>query len=364
MSFNNYLFESESSEGNKNISLEDFIKSIKDKGLFGYKIFDHISEEELKKIISDDSYFKKMKNGNSNLDNKDSKLDEMVINPNNSSNTPGDTQNNSNDNINKQSNLSLAVKLGLKKESPDNNSKPLGPIQNNSTQNDSDSNKVTPQSFADRMKAENERRQQEREERIKRENDIRNELKAKLDAEREERENQHNAEPTFNNKSMDDQHKTDNKNVDNINDKLDKNLNQAMYARKRANVVTDKDGYKKVTNKNLDDKKSSDNLKKENDKQEKDQNSNINNTKKMSHNEYSKRTLLAISDRMDFSVYCKYRKLNGQIRTGEFKIGKTDQQITNKNDTIIVIDLGLTTDPKKPAWRTINLDKIIEIKPL
>ena len=111
-----------------------------------------------------------------------------------------------------------------------------------------------------RMKAENERRQREREERIKRENDIRNELKAKLDAEREERENHHNAEPTFNNKSMDDQHKTDNKNVDNINDKLDKNLNQAMYAKKRANVVTDKDGYKKVTNKNLDDKKSSDNF--------------------------------------------------------------------------------------------------------
>jgi hypothetical protein len=357
MSFNNYLFESESSEGNKNISLEDFIKSIKDKGLFGYKIFDHISEEELKKIISDDSYFKKMKLNNSNTDNKNPKLDEMVINPNNSSNTQNDTNN-----TNKQSNISLAVKLGLAKDNNtnnDNTSKPLGPIQNNSS-----SNKITPQSFSDRMKAENERRQQEREERIKRENDIRNELKAKLDAEREERENQHNAEPTFNNKSMDDQHKTDNKNVDNINDKLDKNLNQAMYAKKRANVVTDKDGYKKVTNKNLDDKKSADNLKKENDKQEKDQNSNINNTKKMSHNEYSKRTLLAISDRMDFSVYCKYRKLNGQIRTGEFKIGKTDQQITNKNDTIIVIDLGLTTDPKKPAWRTINLDKIIEIKPL
>jgi hypothetical protein len=357
MSFNNYLFESESSEGNKNISLEDFIKSIKDKGLFGYKIFDHISEEELKKIISDDSYFKKMKSDNSNADNKNSKLDEMVINPNNSSNTQNDTNN-----TNKQSNISLAVKLGLAKDNNtnnDNTSKPLGPIQNNSN-----SNKVTPQSFSDRMKAENERRQREREERIKRENDIRNELKAKLDAEREERENHHNAEPTFNNKSMDDQHKTDNKNVDNINDKLDKNLNQAMYAKKRANIVTDETGYKKVTNKNFDDKKSSDNLKKENDKQAKDQNSNINNTKKMSHNEYSKRTLLAIADRMDFSVYCKYRKLNGQIRTGEFKIGKTDQQITNKTDTIIVIDLGLTTDPKKPAWRTINLDKIIEIKPL
>lgn len=66
---------------------------------------------------------------------------------------------------------------------------------------------------------------------------------------------------------------------------------------------------------------------------------------------------------MDFTVFCKFRKLNGQLRTGNFKIGKTESQVTQKQNTIIVQDLDLSKQENKVVWRTINLDKIIQIVP-
>lgn len=343
MSFEFYLSESINSEGSKEITIEDFIAKIKSKGLYGYKIFDHISEQELKNILNDDSYFSKMKNSGDIP-----KLEEMVIRPNKDQEVKEEP---------KQNALSLAVKLGLKKEEP-----------NNTLSQSKD--KPTIQSFADRMRAENEKRAKEREEKINQEKELRDEQRAKAEEERKQREEERNSAPTFGGSNLNVQREKDIITTDKKNDELDKKLTNAMYARKRANVVSDDKGYKKVTNANFDDKKSSDNLKKEMDKsvQKEDPNKKLGNSnmpvKKMTNNEYSKRTLLAIADRMDFTVYCKYRKLNGQTRTGEFKIGKTDSQITKKPDTIIVIDLNLTKDPKEPAWRTINLDKIIEIKPL
>lgn len=345
MSFEHYLLESNDSSGSEKISLEDFIAKIKSKGLYGYKVFDHISEEELKKIISDDDYFKKMKSSDSSIKS----LEEMVIRP------KSDNSEKSKPEL-KQNPLSLAVKLGLKGKEE--------------VKKDVEDEKPSIKSFADRMREENERRAKEREEKINQEKELRDEQRRKAEEERKQREEERKSAPTFGGKDMNVQNQKDQINMDKKNDELDKKLTNAMFARKRANVVTDDKGYKKVTNSNYDDKSSSDKLKKEMDKSSnpEDKNKKLGNSnqpvKKLTNNEYSKRTLLAIADRMDFVVYCKFRKLNGQIRTGEFKIGKTESQITQKQNTIIVIDLNLTKDPKDPAWRTINLNKIIEIKPL
>ena len=75
MSFTTYLNEAaEDSE----IELDAFVEKIKKNGLYGYDVFKHIKEDELKKILDDDNYFEsKMKAS----DDKDAKLEEMVLRP-------------------------------------------------------------------------------------------------------------------------------------------------------------------------------------------------------------------------------------------------------------------------------------------
>lgn len=351
MYFDNYLTESIESDDSNEINLEDFIKKIKSKGLYGYNIFKHISEEELKKILEDDEYFTKKEKG------KEAKLSEMVIPPKKEADEESDKEQP------QQNKLSLAVRLGLKKETQNqtqDNDKSSDHVFGKPNTTASVSEKPKPLSFADRMKAENERRQAERAEQQKRDQEIRDQKLKQA----EDEGNKVNV--TFADKSMDDQKQQDNKTIDTTNDKLDKQLTNSMFKKKpAAKISTDNNGYKKVDNiAQVDDKNSNNNLKKEMDDKfpEEDKNKKLGNSdqpvKRQTSTEYSKRTLLAIADRMDFDVYCKFKKANGQVRTGNFRIGKTDAQVTQKQDTIIVRDLDLDD------WRTIPLNRIISIKPI
>lgn len=346
MTFDNYLAESTETE---EIDVDDFIKQIKSKGLFGYNVFKHITEEELRKIISDDSYFNKEKK------TEKKELSEMTLPPKKEEESQEEPT---------QDKLSLAVRLGLKKE-----------IQKNSDNDKSvdDDNehifgkKDTPQkapalSFADRMRAEAERRNQDRITQQKKDQELRDQKLKQSEEDAIKFEN-----PTFANKTMDIQKQDDSKTIDKKNDDIDKQLTNAMFKKEKAKV-SDNNGYKKVDNlSQVDDKESNNNLKKEMDDKfpgkDKESENSDKTVSRQTNVEYSKRTLLAISDRMDFDVYAKFRKANGQIRTGNFRIGNSDAQVTEKQTSITVIDNDLTTDPKKPAWRTIPLTRLIEIKP-
>lgn len=364
MAFDTYLTESIESEENDEINLEDFIKKIKSKGLYGYNVFKHISEDELKKILDDDEYFaNKAKSGGKEP------ITEMVLPPKKEGEEKSEE---SEDDKPQQSKLSLAVRLGLKKEASQNqnqdNDKPQQHVfgkDNNNNNSSSSSNSTTqekpkPLSFADRMRAENERRQAERAEQQKRDQEIRDQKMKQAE------EEAHKVDVTFNNKSLSNQNNDDSKLVDKTNDNLDKQLTNSMFKKKQAaKVSSDENGYKKVDNlSQVDDKDSNDKLKKEMDSKfpKEDENKKLGNSsqpvKKQTNTEYSKRTLLAIADRMDFDVYCKFKKANGQIRTGNFRIGKSDAQITQKQNTIIVRDLDLDD------WRTIPLDRVISIVPI
>ena len=354
MAFSTYLTESIESDENAEIDLDDFIKKIKSKGLYGYNVFKHITEDELKKIIADDNYFIKKEKG------KSKPLAEMVLPPKKEDEEKADD---AEDTKLQQNKLSLAVRLGLKKEAQQNqttdNDKPHIFGKPDNTADNKQQEKPKPLSFADRMRAENERRQAERAEQQKRDQAIRDQ---KL---KQAEEEAHKVDVTFNNKSLSNQNTDDSKLVDKTNDNLDKQLTNAMFKKKIAKVSSDENGYKKVDNASeVDDKEANNNLKKEMDDKfpEEDKNKKLGNSdqpvKKLTNTEYSKRTLLAIADRMDFDVYCKFKKANGQIRTGNFRIGKSDAQVTQKQNTIIVRDLDLDD------WRTIPLDRIIQIKPI
>jgi hypothetical protein len=365
MTFANYLQEST----NEELTVDEFLAKIKKHGLYGYNVFKNIKEDELRKILEDDEYFEKtMKKAG--LDSKEVKddLTEMVLPPN--QNNDKETNNQPKTQQNK---LSLAVRLGLKsKENTDDNEDSqeqhkFGQMNNAPKKDDTDE-KPSQQSFADRMRAEFERRRQEQIEKANKEREEREAKKAEIEANKDS-----TAKPEFNGKSMDSQQEQDSKTNDKINDTLDKKLTDAMFKKTRAVTKTDDNGYKKVTNlSRTNDRDAEDRLKQElakrKEDEEKKSNAKLGNSntpaKKMTNNEYSKRTLMAIADRMKFDVYCKFRKLNGQVRTGNFQIGKTDQQITQKQNTIIVVDLDLTKKENKTTFRTINLDKIIEIKPI
>ena len=251
MSFTTYLTES---DNDQDISLDDFIQQIKSKGLFGYNIFKHISEEDLKKILEGD-------------------LKESL----------------------NESDNSLAVRLGLKKEDDKTDS--------TSDAENKEDEKPKPLSFSDRIKLENEKRKQEQQERAEKEARLNQEKLKSIE------DNSPKIEPTFGNASLNKQQEKDAKTVDKINSTNDKKLTNSMFS-KNASVSTDKYGYKKVDNlSKTDDKNANNELKKEMDKKFPTQ------QRVMSRSEYSKRTLLAIADRMDFDVYCKFRKANGQIRT-------------------------------------------------
>ncbi len=353
MSFCDYL--NESTEANHELSLDEFIEKLKKEGLYGHDVLKNISEEDLRKILADDEYFKKMKSEEG--DKKD--LSEMVIRPN-----KAPIQSDIKDGP-KQTNLSLAVRLGLKRQE-DSTKEVDAPLDNKN-----EVPKETPKSFSDRLKDEYEQRKKERLEKEETEKAIRDERLKR--AEEESKEDK--PEPTFSNAGMKSQNDKDDKTEDKTNDDFDKKLTAAMFRRSRANTKVDDNGYKKVTNLgSINDKAAADKLNKEMDSKfpkedpEVDSKKTIGNSnvpvKKMTNTEYSKRTLLAIADRMDFDVYAKFRKANGTIRTGNFKIGKTTSQITQKTDTIIVQDLDLSKEEKKVVWRTIPLERIINIKPI
>lgn len=361
MIFADYLNESSTEE----MTVDEFIEKIKKDGLFGHDIFKNISEEELRKVLEDDAYFSKIK---SEVDKKET-ISEMVIRP--GQKTPQEEMKEAP----QQNKLSLAVRLGLKKEDPEEKKSSSSPLQSNSASSSQNSSteqqKETPQSFSDRLKAEYERRKQEQTDKAEAEKQIRDERLKRAEEETKKRE-----EVTFQNTPMSKQAETDDKTEDNINDKNDKALTGSMFKRSRANTVVS-DGYKKVTNvSSISDKAKEELLQKEMDKKfpsadkEVDPKKTIGNSsvpipaKRQTNTEYSKRTLLAVADRMDFDVYCKFRKLNGSIRTGNFRIGKTESQITSKTDTIICQDLDLSKQEKKVVWRTINLNQIIKISPL
>lgn len=349
MTFDNYLAESAETE---EIDVDDFIKQIKSKGLFGYNVFKHITEEELRKIISDDEYFKKEKK----TDKKE--LSEMTLPP------KKETENQENQEEPTQTKLSLAVRLGLKKEiqKTTDNDKTNTPDKEHIFGKKDTPQKLPVLSFADRMRAEAERRNQDRIMQQKKDQELRDQKLKQSENEATTFEN-----PTFANKTMDSQKQVDNKSMDKKNDDIDKQLTNAMF-KKETVKVSDNNGYKKVDNlSQVDDKESNSNLKKEMDDKfpgkDKESENSDKTVSKQTNVEYSKRTLLAISDRMDFDVYAKFRKADGQIRTGNFRIGNSDAQVTEKQTSITVIDNDLTTDPKKPAWRTIPLTRLIEIKP-
>lgn len=167
------------------------------------------------------------------------------------------------------------------------------------------------------------------------------------------REQQH-----FNGTKLSDHLKDDEKHTD-----IETKLHNAMNNKKPEIRSTNNSGYSRLSN---PDNKKTETLKS---KLEREANTpdkkpvQKQNVQLQSKTEYSKRTLLAIADRMDFKVFCKFRKADGQIRTGNFQIGNSDAQRTAKQDTIIVIDLD-QSKKDKPEWRTIPLNRIISIKPI
>lgn len=368
MSFTTFL--NESFEGNKKVDVDEYIKMIKSKGLFGYNVFKNIKEEDLKKIISNDSYFKeKMKSDDSSSD-KDG-----------DSNEDDDKKKDLKENyiIEGAYSQSLADRLKLSNRQKQNKS-------NNNT-NDDDGSKdqsstmplrksplanAMQSTLADRLKAQ--RLQQQQDATKKRQQE-------RLDLEKRLHQND-KPSPTFGNNSVDNQREQDQKNNTSLNSRLsnattnggdkrsatptnepqekDKgSLKDRLF--KRASTSTDDSGYKKVNNlKDVDDSAYEKKLQGSANRNAQQQ------KQRLPVNEYSKRTLCAIGDRMDnFNIYCKFRKkTDGQIRTGEFKILPTTSQITNKQDTIVVQDLDLSKKEKKVVYRSLNLSAIYEMKPL
>ena len=391
MNFAIYLTESQ----DEKISADEFIKSIKEHGLYGYDILKNFeSEDELKSKITDDAYFNKTEQKTDQYaddevkddDKPDKKLSEMVIR-----NNGKDDQENNDQQQPKSNSLSLAVRLGLKKQSDgtttsDNNPNNQTTSNNNIQQQqhvfgktqDNNNSKPKPQSFADKMREFADQQKRLQQERAAKEQELRDQ-RAK-EAEQRSTDNPFSNEPTtFNGVDKSKQDAQDNKIVNKTLADIEKELSDEMFKKTRAATKVDDHGYKKVTNfSRVSDAEAERKLSREMEK--KFPSKDVPNNKKlgnsdqavekeehiMSRNEYSKRTLLAVSDKLsgNFNVYCKFRKLNGDIRTGNFRIGETKSQVTQKQSTIIVQDLDLSKKENKVVWRTINLFKILEIKPL
>lgn len=387
MNFALYLTEAQ----DEKISVDDFIKSIKEKGLYGYDVMKNFkSEDELREKLVDDNYFnskekKSDPHKNDEVNDDDKKITEMVIRNNgNTTNNQPNTQN---------SKLSLAVRLGLKQQvdqtntQDQNNQTPMQQhvfgtnTQNQNNQQTQDQNqtqqKPVQQSFADKMRAFADQKKREQQELADKEKELRDQ-RAK-EAEQRSDTNTFNSEPTtFNGVSKDKQDAQDNKLVNKSLADIEKELNDEMFKKTRAATKVNDQGYKSVSNfSRVSDAKAEQNLAKEMSKKfpSKDATSNqkLGNSNQtvekeehiMSRNEYSKRTLLALAAKIpDFSIYCKYRKLNGDIRTGQFTLLGAESQVTNKQDTLVVIDQDLSKKENKKVYRTINLFKILEIKPL
>lgn len=364
MNFSVYLCESKDEQ----ISVDDFIESIKEKGLYGYDVLKHFSEEELRSKITDDGYFKSIDQSSDKKD--DDKIEEMVLRG-----KPSDTATDEKD-LPKATELSLAVRLGLKKQFSKEQANPTEPKLNTKFTFDKKEEPKKPETFADKMREFAEQKRKEQAERQQKDKELRDQ-RAKEAEESSKKED--TPDLTFNGKSQVKQKAEDQKDVDKKLADIEKELEKEMFRKTRASTKVDSDGYKSVSNlSRISDAAAEKKLSKEMDKKFPSQevlakkklgNSNQSIASKEAHvmarNDYSKRTLCALADKLkNFDVYCKYRKLNGDIRTGNFRIGETKSQVTKKESTIIVQDLDLSKKENKVVWRTINLFKILEIKPL
>lgn len=370
MKFELYLTEAKSDE----LSVDEFIESIKKDGLYGYDVLKHFnSEEDLRNTLTDDNYF----NSNTNKDgteiqdeDSEKKLSEMVVRKN------GKTVNDVNT---KDDTLSLAVRLGLKNKI-NNGNKTKEEEEKPFIIGKPNQEKPKPQSFADKMREFAEQKRKEQQERAEKEKALRDQ-RAREAEERNKKSDEDKPEITFNGQSQYKRLQQDDKIVDKKLADIEKELEKEMFKRTRASTKVDDQGYKSVKNlSRISDAEAEKKLAREmakkfpskeeiakkkarlgNSDQAVEKEEHI-----MSRNEYSKRTLCAIADKNpNFKIYCKYRKLNGDIRTGHFTLIGTKSQVTwRKLDTIVAIDDDLSKKENKTVYRTINLFKILEIKPL
>lgn len=316
------------------MDVDDFLDDIEKNGLFGYNVFnDDISRDDLRnELLKGVDLSKYQKSIN------ESYLYESEVSP-------------------------LAVRLGLRKmeelkvkgktNNTQSNTKPSNSSQSTTVNNGEqkvDDN--APQSYKDRIEQEKERRELAR---LQRE-----EKKRQLEIDRQNRLNK----TTF--KGKEENNVSDDRTTDKVNQRLAKQLGLKYEPKvKPVKRVPKKDETEKsigdLEKELADYMKTS--AKKDNDilDVERKLANKMRDIKPFNRLEYSKKTLLAIADRMDFVVYCKFVKKNGEKRTGKFKIVGTKSQITPKLDSIVVKDISL---PEPKNWRTIPLDRILEIKPI
>lgn len=314
------------------MDVDDFLDDIEKNGLFGYNVFNDISRDDLRnELLKGVDLSKYQKSIN------ESYLYESEISP-------------------------LAVRLGLRKmeelkvkgkQNKQDNAKASTNSQSTNVNNGEqkvDDN--APQSYKDRIEQEKERRELAR---LQRE-----EKKRQLEIDRQNRLNK----TTF--KGKEENNVSDDRTTDKVNQRLAKQLGLKYEPKVKPVKRVPK---KAETEKSIGDleKELADYMKtsakKDNDilDVERKLANKMRDIKPFNRLEYSKKTLLAIADRMDFVVYCKFIKKNGEKRTGKFKIAGTKSQITPKLDTIVCTDLDL---PPPKNWRTIPLDRILEIKPI
>ena len=317
------------------MDVDDFLDDIEKNGLFGYNVFNDISRDDLRnELLKGVDLSKYQKSIN------ESYLYETEVSP-------------------------LAVRLGLRKmeelkvkgktNNAQSNAKPSNSSQSTNVNNGEqkvDDN--APQSYKDRIEQEKEIRELAR---LQRE-----EKKRQLEIDRQNRLNKN----TF--KGKEENNVSDDRTTDKVNQRLAKQLGLKYEPKVKPVKRVPK---KAETEKSIGDleKELTDYMKtsakKDNDNDildvERKLANKMRDIKPFNRLEYSKKTLLAIADRMDFVVYCKFIKKTGEKRTGKFKIAGTKSQITPKLDTIICTDLSL---PPPKNWRTIPLDRILEIKPI
>lgn len=389
MNFAIYLSEA----ADEQISVDDFIESIKEKGLYGYDVLKHFTEDELRSKITDDAHFKSggskpievkdeskekdsAKDDKEKDDKKKDKIEEMVL-------RGKPTDNKEEQETPKEKELSLAVRLGLKKkfgkDDPQASSSDNLNTKYTFGKKPEEQEKPKPQTFADKMREYAEQKRKEQQERAAKEKELRDQ-RAKEVMDRHKEDEAEKPEITFNGKTQSKQSKEDEKKVDRTLSDIEKELEKEMFKKTRASTKVDTDGYKSVKNfSRVSDAEAERKLAREMEK--KFPSKEVQDKKKaklgnsdqavekeahvMARNEYSKRTLTALAEKVpDFTIYCKYRKLNGDIRTGEFTLLGRDSQVTQKVDTLVVVDNNLSKKENKRVYRTINLFKILEIKPL
>ena len=317
------------------MDVDDFLDDIEKNGLFGYNVFNDISRDDLRNELLKGVDLSKYQKS----------INESYLYEYESGVSP------------------LAVRLGLRKmeelkvkgktNNAQSNAKPSNSSQSTNVNNGEqkvDDN--APQSYKDRIEQEKEIRELAR---LQRE-----EKKRQLEIDRQNRLNKN----TF--KGKEENNVSDDRTTDKVNQRLAKQLGLKYEPKVKPVKRVPK---KAETEKSIGDleKELADYMKTSAKKDfdildvERKLANKMRDIKPFNRLEYSKKTLLAIADRMDFVVYCKFIKKTGEKRTGKFKIAGTKSQITPKLDTIICTDLSL---PPPKNWRTIPLDRILEIRPI